>query len=92
MKFITSEKDLILEDGFICFYSSKSPTYLNNILFRSLSKLDKNVLCLDLYYMNLYKKFNIKEIPTLTYFKNSKEINRITLTSIKFSINDILLW
>jgi hypothetical protein len=83
MKFLTSEKDLYLvlqEDGIVYFYSSNQSVFISEMMHSLMSELNKNnnILCIDLFYFkNIYKRFDITEIPTILIIKGGKEIKRI---------------
>ena len=82
MKFLTNEKDLVL-NGLVCFYSSKTSQFINNILFAFLNVLNKEILCIDLSYFSFTKRFNIEELPTVLFFTEGREVNRFTLSNLK---------
>lgn len=86
MKFLTSESELVLNtDSIIYFYTSEFNNLISDILFNLVSKINGNVICIDLsYFENLSKRFNVIELPTIIVIKDGLETKRITgLNEIK---------
>jgi thioredoxin-like negative regulator of GroEL len=80
MKFLTSENDIILNsDSIIYFYTSEFANLISDILFNLISRIQGNVICVDLnYFEHLSKRFNVMELPTVLVIKDGQEIKRIT--------------
>lgn len=94
MRFLTAEKDLIVnKTGIVYFYSSEQGFPISDMMFSIIKELDKkkDITCIDLsFFENLYKRFDIREIPTILLLKNGLEIKRITGIPSVNDINNIL--
>lgn len=90
MRFLTTEKDLILNSlEILCFYSSDDPA--SNIIFDVLSKMQKDIICIDLsFFKNLHKRFDIDGTPTILIMKQGIEFKRILGVPSINDINNIL--
>ena len=97
MIFITSDKEFITNDiSIIYFYSENRNAIVNKTMLSMLDVVEHDfnskILCINAdWFDNLIKRCNIINVPTLLFYKNGREISRITniptLENIKNSLN-----
>jgi hypothetical protein len=84
MHFLSSEKELRLDNiSLIYFYSHDNIFPISKQIFSILNnietKIDKDILCIDIdYFGNIVKRFDIETTPTFIFFSGGIEIRRIT--------------
>ena len=80
MIFITNEKELVIDNTILFFYSSDIHNTLTKSIYEYIHKLEKiyNVLCCDIYYFKSFvKRFDLHQLPSIIIFEDGKEKEKL---------------
>lgn len=80
MIFITNEKELVIDNTILFFYSSDIHNTLTKSMYNYIHKLEElcKVLCCDIYYFKTFvKRFDLSQLPSAIIFEDGQAIEKM---------------